>query len=264
MGKVGTFPQHLPSSLFLRGEGAAFQKKAPRKEGGGLAGEGQAGGVGTVGGSFQNQRRLEPARWFPPGPGRGIQAFSRESPDAKSRGGCPPAPPVLRPARCSLARFGVVGRSETVVGLLRCHVRALIWRLSFIKCFFSIFFRKMRPKSVLGYRTKSSLDRIRNNHHKNQRVGTSGYQTPGPGRSPGVLSPGFLPKKAGPPPGAGRGTTSQGSTCESPSGTVSRDRTARPLPVGEGPITAVFGSRSADGRPPGPSPSGAGPAPPPG
>ena len=24
---------------------------------------------------------------FPPGPGRGIQAFSRESPDAKSRGG---------------------------------------------------------------------------------------------------------------------------------------------------------------------------------
>ena len=44
MGKVGTFPQHLPSSLFLRGEGAAFQKKAPRKEGGGLAGEDQAGG----------------------------------------------------------------------------------------------------------------------------------------------------------------------------------------------------------------------------
>ena len=44
MGKVGTFPQHLPSSLFLRGEGAAFQKTAPRKEGGGLAGGDQAGG----------------------------------------------------------------------------------------------------------------------------------------------------------------------------------------------------------------------------
>ena len=29
---------------------------------------------------------------FPPGPGRGIQAFSRESPDAKSRGGGPPPP----------------------------------------------------------------------------------------------------------------------------------------------------------------------------
>ena len=41
---------------------------------------------------------------------------------------------------------------------------------------------------------------------QNQRVGTSGHKNPGPGRSPGVLSPGFLPKKAGPPPGAGRET----------------------------------------------------------
>ena len=176
----------------------------------------------------------------------------------------PPAPPFFIARSFPLARFGVCATLSRWRGYYGTHVRALIWRLSFIKCFFSIFFRKMRPKSVLGYRTKSSLDRIRNNHHKNQRVRTSGYQTPGPGRSPGVLSPGFLPKKAGPPPGAGRGTTSQGSTCESPSGTVSRDRTARPLPVGEGPITAVFGSRPADGRPPGPSPSGAGPAPPPG
>ena len=36
---------------------------------------------------------------FPPGPGRGIQAFSRESPDAKSRGGDAPRPPSLGPAR---------------------------------------------------------------------------------------------------------------------------------------------------------------------
>ena len=86
------------------------------------------------------------------------------------------------------------------------HVYPLIWELSFTKMLSSIFFSKMRPKSVLVYRRKLPLCRIRNNHHKNQRVGTSGHKNPGPGRSPGVLSSGFLPKKAGLPPGAGRAT----------------------------------------------------------
>ena len=76
------------------------------------------------------------------------------------------------------------------------HVYPLIWNLSFTKMLSSIFFSKMRPKSVLVYRRKLPLCRIRNNHRKNQRVGTSGHKNPGPGRSPGVLSSGFLPKKA--------------------------------------------------------------------
>ena len=66
-------------------------------------------------------------RGFPPGPGRGIQAFSRESPDAKSRGGMPPAPPFLWPARSHslvLAWWGAAGRS---LGYFRAQVRALIW-----------------------------------------------------------------------------------------------------------------------------------------
>ena len=58
-------------------------------------------------------------RGFPPGPGRGIQAFSRESPDAKSRGGMPPAPPFFIARSFPLARFGVVGRSGAIVGLFR-------------------------------------------------------------------------------------------------------------------------------------------------
>ena len=50
----------------------------------------------------------------------------------------------------------------------------------------------MRPKSVLGYRTKSSLDRIRDNDPKNQRVGTSGHKNRGSrGLAPGPLSPHF-------------------------------------------------------------------------
>ena len=34
----------------------------------------------------------------------------------------------------------------------------------------------MRPKSVLTYRRKQPLDRIRDNNPQNQRVGTSGYE----------------------------------------------------------------------------------------
>ncbi len=55
---------------------------------------------------------------FPPGPGRGIQAFSRESPDAKSRGGGP-RPPFFRARSLPLARFGGWWRIVPVVGLFR-------------------------------------------------------------------------------------------------------------------------------------------------
>ncbi len=48
----------------------------------------------------------------------GIQAFSRESPDAKSRGGGP-RPLSFRGRSFPLARFGVVGRIGAVDGLLR-------------------------------------------------------------------------------------------------------------------------------------------------
>ena len=48
--------------------------------------------VGPLGGAGLDRRRLAPARWVPARSRAGIQAFSRESPDAKSRGGMPPAP----------------------------------------------------------------------------------------------------------------------------------------------------------------------------
>ena len=68
----------------------------------------------------------------PPGPGRGIQAFSRESPDAKSRGGWPPAPPFLMARSLPLARFGGCGTLFRWWGYYEPHVRALIWSAFFV------------------------------------------------------------------------------------------------------------------------------------
>ena len=84
----------------------------------------------------------------------------------------------------ALARFGGCSTLSRWWGYYGAHVRALIWRLSFAKMLSSIFFSKMRPKSVLAYRRKQPLDRIRGNQPKNQRVGTSGYKTRGPGACP--------------------------------------------------------------------------------
>ena len=70
---------------------------------------------------------MDPATWVPARSRAGIQAFSRESPDAKSRGGGPPPPLFLEPARCHslvLAWWGAAGR---LLGYFGAHLRALIW-----------------------------------------------------------------------------------------------------------------------------------------
>ena len=82
----------------------------------------------------------------------------------------------------------------------------------------------MRPKSVLGYRTKSSLDRIKANNPKIQRVGTSGHKNGVQGLAPGVLSSDFLQRKSGSPAGVGGEPTSQVLTCDGPNGTTYRRR----------------------------------------
>ena len=102
------------------------------------------------------------------------------------------------------------------------------WERSGLKTFFRknafqhIFSGKMRPKSVLVYRRKLPLCRIRNNHHKNQRVGTSGHKNPGPGWSPGVLSSDFLQRKSGSPAGVGGEPTLQGPPCNGSNGATYR------------------------------------------
>ena len=104
---VGAFP--VP-------RGAA-PRRAPTRRGppflprnGGKEGRGP---LSSIGGSVGNRRRVDPATWVPARSRAGIQAFSRESPDAKSRGGMPPAPPGLGAARSHslvLAWWGAAGR----------------------------------------------------------------------------------------------------------------------------------------------------------
>ena len=87
--------------------------------GGGAAGAGR-GDFSAVGRwSRLDRRRLAPARWVPARSRAGIQAFSRESPDAKSRGGVAPAPPFM--ARSFPTRsFWRLWRIVPVEGLFRC------------------------------------------------------------------------------------------------------------------------------------------------
>ena len=87
----------------------------------------------------QDHRRLEPATWFPARSRAGDPGFLRESPDAKSRGGCPP-PPFFIARSFPLARFGVGGAAGRSLGYFATHLRALIWKLSFAKMLSSIFF----------------------------------------------------------------------------------------------------------------------------
>ena len=96
--------------------------------------------------------RLGPAQVSPcevgsrPVPGWGSRLSLEKARTQRVAGGCPP-PPRLSDhsllARSALALGGAARRLRDYYGT---HVRALIWKLSFAKCFFSIFFRKNAPQ----------------------------------------------------------------------------------------------------------------------
>ena len=70
--------------------------------------------------------------------------FSREM--GRKRAGAPPLDPGFMARLLSLAHFGGRAALSRSWGYFAAHLRTLIWGLSFIKCFFSIFFtRKCVP-----------------------------------------------------------------------------------------------------------------------
>ena len=153
-----------------------------------------------------DRRRLKPAAWVPARSRAGIQAFSRESPDAKSRGGMPPAPPFFRARSFPLARFGggiTLLRSRSYY---EPHVRALIWKLSFEKFFFSIFF--LENASQIGLSIAEEIVLLSHQRQRSPKRANESERAMNPGvqgRSPGPLSPHFSGEmgtpagQAGPP-----------------------------------------------------------------
>ena len=85
-------------------------------------------------GSYEASGRSAP---LPRLPGGGPH-FSREM-GRKRAGGKPPGPPGFMARLLPLARFGVCATLSRSWGYFAAHLRTLIWGLSFIKCFFSIF-----------------------------------------------------------------------------------------------------------------------------
>ena len=158
-----------------------------------------------VGGSVGTGAGPDLRRGSPPGPGRGIQAFSKRKPGRKESRGVAPRPPFFMARSFPLARFGVVGRSGTVVGLFRHPCMCPDLEPFFRKNAFQHIFPE--NASQIGFRIPLVIAPrpYQSQQSPNQRVGTSGHETGVQGRSPGPLSPHFSGEmgtpagQAGPP-----------------------------------------------------------------
>ena len=131
---------------------------------------------------------------------RQIQAFSRESPDAKSRGGMPPAPPFFRARSFPLARFGVVGRSGAVVGLFRSPSAYPDLETFFHKMLFQHIFPIPEEIAPLPYQRQRSPKRA-SGSKRAIKLGVQG-DCPRPSFSP-FLGRNGDPRRAGGAPGRG-------------------------------------------------------------
>ena len=148
----------------------------------GFAGRASSAEIGRW--SCRDRRRLAPARWVPARSQAGIQAFSRESPDAKSRGGWPPAPPFLWPARSHSLVLAWWGAARRFLDYFVTHLCALIWKLSFAKMLFQHIFPE--NASQIGLSTPNE---IAPQPHQRQRS-----QKPASGNGPGAEPrPSFSP-----------------------------------------------------------------------
>ena len=168
--------------------------------------------------SLLDRRRLAPATWVPARSRAGIQAFSRESPDAKSRGGMPPAPPFFIARSFPLARFGVVGRSVAVVGRLRHPCPCPDLETFFHKMLFQHIFPE--NASQIGVRISDEIAPPPDQRQRSQKRASGSKRAIKPG-GPGGLPPALFlpisrekwgPRRAGGPPGALRPKGSFGAT----------------------------------------------------
>ena len=107
-------------------------------------------------------------------PARQGSPFLPRNGEKEGRGRCPLDPQFYGPLAAARS-FWRSCRIVPVMGLFRCPSSYPDLGTFFHKMLFQhIFYSKMRPKSVLAYRRKQPLQRIRDNNRQNERVGTSG------------------------------------------------------------------------------------------
>ena len=174
----------------------------------------EGGGTDPLGGQFRS-RPWGAAPRCPACPA-GVP-ISPEKWGERGPGLCPWTP-VFMARLLPLARFGVCATLSRWRGYHGTHVCALIWRLSFIKCFFSIFFPEnafqigLRIPEEIAPRTDPGQQPPKR-ASGNERAMKKG----GRGSSPATLCVrAFSRESLDPPPGTGREPTLQVWTCAGP------------------------------------------------
>ena len=140
-----------------------------------------------------------------PTPG-GSPAFSGESRRKERRGLCPLDPRFFMARSLSFARFGGCAALFRSWGYYGTYLHALIWRLSFEKFFFSIFF--LENASQIGLSIAEEIVLLSHQRQRSPKRANESERAMNPGvqgRSPGPLSPHFSGEmgtpagQAGPP-----------------------------------------------------------------
>ena len=171
-----------------------------------------------------------------PCPGRGSRLSLRESPDAKSRRGFPPAPPGIKPLAGARSLFWVA--CPLTRSLSGKSAPDQIWNRLFGEKHFTGSCSAKNPakenpkkeRPQIRARTWITIKRtavpLRLYPKRWSERAASGFKIIRiQGEALGLFASGLSPRESPDPrPGQGRGTTPQGSTCDGPNGTASRGR----------------------------------------
>ena len=191
-----------------------------------------------------------------PVPGGGSRLSLEKARTQRVAGGGPPPPLFFRARSFPLARFGGCAASFRSIGYYEPHIRALIWKLSFSKMLFSIFFPE--NASQIGLRISEEIAPLpyqRQRSPKRASGSKRAIKLGVQGAPPPAL---FLPisrEKWGPPPGrrGPRGAAPRGGFGGTPpEGTQHRAAPGRWSGFGLAQVgTCEVGSRPVPGGDPG-------------
>ena len=176
--------------------------------------QGRHGAAYPLGG--RRGSHLEAQRPVAPPARRGVP-ISPEKWGERGPGLCPWTP-GFDGRSLALARFGGCAALFRSIGYYEPHVRALIWRLSFAKMLFRIFFRENAFQIGLSIPEGiAPLPYQRQRSPKPASGSKRAIKKGGRGPSPATLCVrAFSRESLDPPPGTGREPTSQGPPCAGP------------------------------------------------